>query len=143
MTELAFPLRRFVSNFGIDDYCIYNRNFLGEELGYRKCIRLLLTLKPDMLVAAHYGPLPFAEANLRKALELLENAKNFWHAAPVAESQLRARPPLGSRISLPSIGPAGQAVTLEARIFNHSDVSQTLLWPCARLKVGKFVKEDQ
>ena len=45
------------ADFGIDDYCSYNRNFLGkDEPGYEQCFRLLLKLKPDMLVASHWGP---------------------------------------------------------------------------------------
>lgn len=113
------------SNFGIDDYCIYNRNFLGEELGYRKCIRLLLTLKPDMLVAAHYGPLPFAEANLRKALELLEEReKLFGTLLPWPSPNFGLDPHWVRAYPFRQSVLPGQAVTLEARIFNHSDVSQ-------------------
>jgi hypothetical protein len=49
--------RRFMTgdsfaDFGIDDYCSYNLNFLGkDEPGYEQRFRLLVKLKPDLLVA--------------------------------------------------------------------------------------------
>ena len=38
---------------GIDDYCAGNRNFLGAGVGFDACVRLLQTLKPDLLFNAH------------------------------------------------------------------------------------------
>lgn len=37
------------ANWGIDDYCSYNRNFVGRDgelAGYERCLKLLLQLKP-------------------------------------------------------------------------------------------------
>lgn len=112
------------ANWGIDDYCSYNRNFLshdGETAGYLRCVRLLLKLKPDILVAAHWGPEPVSEEYLRKTLALLEErgrllAPLFPWDDPnfgLDPSWVRAYP------YHQTIRPR-QLVTIEARIFNHS-----------------------
>jgi glyoxylase-like metal-dependent hydrolase (beta-lactamase superfamily II) len=113
------------ANFGIDDYCPYNRNFLGRGPGYQQCIRLLLRLKPDILVGAHTGPLPFFEANLRKALEMLEEREKLFGKLIAWPSPNFGLDPHWVR-AYPyrqSVLP-GQAVTIEARILNHSDSAQ-------------------
>jgi hypothetical protein len=60
-----------------DIYCIYNRNFIGNEPGYQQCMGLLLMVKPDMLIAAHFGPVPFAAENLKQALVLLQQRERL------------------------------------------------------------------
>ena len=67
-----------MANFGIDDYCINNRNFLDHGPGYKECFHLLLKLKPDMLVAAHFGPIPISEEYLQKGLELLQEREALF-----------------------------------------------------------------
>jgi glyoxylase-like metal-dependent hydrolase (beta-lactamase superfamily II) len=110
------------SNFGIDDYCSYNRNFLGgDEPGYQQCIRLLLKLKPDMLVAAHFGPVPFAETNLRKALALLQERRDLMaRLCPWDDPNFCTDPGWVRAYPFRQTALPGQLVTLEARILNHS-----------------------
>lgn len=113
------------SNFGIDDYCIYNRNFLGQEPGYQQCIRLLLQLKPDLLVGAHTGPLPYSEADLGKALEMLEEREKLfgkllaWRSPNFGLDPHWVRAYPYRQTVLP-----GQLVFVEARILNHSGSPQ-------------------
>jgi glyoxylase-like metal-dependent hydrolase (beta-lactamase superfamily II) len=115
------------ANFGIDDYCAYNRNFMGDdEPGYQRCIRLLLKLEPNMLFAAHGGPVPFAPDNLRKALTLLrEREQLFANLLPWDNPNFGLDPcwvrayPFRQRV-LP-----GQSLTIEARIFNHSSSAKS------------------
>ncbi|NOY80298.1 MAG: MBL fold metallo-hydrolase [Kiritimatiellaeota bacterium] len=38
---------------GIDDYCTWNRNFLGPEVGFRQCVRLVRQLAPDLMFNQH------------------------------------------------------------------------------------------
>jgi glyoxylase-like metal-dependent hydrolase (beta-lactamase superfamily II) len=38
---------------GMDDYCVYNRNLLGQGLGYERCLSLLEQLQPDWLLNCH------------------------------------------------------------------------------------------
>jgi glyoxylase-like metal-dependent hydrolase (beta-lactamase superfamily II) len=116
------------ANWGIDDYCSFNRNFLGKDgeiNGYARCLRLLLQLKPDLLMAAHWGPEPVSEDYLRETLQLLEERQRliaplfpwddpnfgldpYWvRAYPYRQTIFR-----------------GQMVTLVARIYNHSGSSR-------------------
>lgn len=111
------------ANFGIDDYCSYNRNFLGDEPGYEQCIKLLLKLKPDMLVAAHFGPVPFSEANLEKALALLERRRHlFAKLFPWDDPNFGLDPDWVRAYPFRQTVLPGQVVTVEARIFNHSSI---------------------
>jgi glyoxylase-like metal-dependent hydrolase (beta-lactamase superfamily II) len=110
------------ANFGIDDYCAYNRNFIGDdELGYQRCIRLLLKLEPDMLLAAHGGPVPFAPESLRKALLLLREREELFGSLLSWDNPNFGLDPCWVRAYpfrqkvLP-----GQLLTIEVKIFNHS-----------------------
>ncbi len=38
---------------GLDDYCAFNRNLLGEGVGYDFCLQLLEEIQPDMLFNCH------------------------------------------------------------------------------------------
>ncbi|MHB0998411.1 MAG: MBL fold metallo-hydrolase [Armatimonadota bacterium] len=38
---------------GIDDYCAYNRNQLGEGVGYDRCLKILRGLKPNYIFNSH------------------------------------------------------------------------------------------
>jgi glyoxylase-like metal-dependent hydrolase (beta-lactamase superfamily II) len=117
------------ANWGIDDYCSYNRNFIGKDgdtAGYNRCLRLLMQLKPDILVAAHWGPEPVSQEYLQKTLDLLhEREKLLAPLFPWDDANFGLDPywirvyPYRQNI-LP-----GQRVALEARIFNHSDSPRT------------------
>jgi len=58
---------------GLDDYCAFNRNLLGEGVGYDFCLQLLGELQPDMLFNCHVDA-PFApsSADLRRWRDLLK-----------------------------------------------------------------------
>jgi glyoxylase-like metal-dependent hydrolase (beta-lactamase superfamily II) len=109
------------ANFGIDDYCSYNRNFLGDEPGYERCFNLLLKLAPDTLLASHWGLLPFSKENMEHGLELLRERRPLFAALLAWDDPNFGLDPSWVRgypyrqAVLP-----GQHVTLEARIYNHS-----------------------
>jgi len=110
------------ADFGIDDYCSHNRNLLGkDEPGYELCFRLLLKLKPDMLVASHWGPLPYSDEYMEKGLKLLEERRVLFSGMfpwddpnfGLDPSWVRAYP--YRQFILPR-----QLVTIEARVYNHA-----------------------
>lgn len=113
------------ANFGIDDYCSYNRDFLGDEQGYQRCFSLLLRLEPDMLLASHWGLLPYSKENIQQAQDLLRQRRQLFSALLAWDdpnfgldpSWVRAYP--YRQAVLP-----GQSVTLEARVYNHSGTPQ-------------------
>ncbi len=117
------------ANWGIDDYCSYNRNFLGkdgETAGYARCIRRLLETKPDLLCAAHWGPVPVTPEYLQRTLTLLQERETLLKPLVAWEDPNFALDPywISAYPYRQSVLP-GQAVTIEARIFNHSDSPQT------------------
>jgi glyoxylase-like metal-dependent hydrolase (beta-lactamase superfamily II) len=109
------------ANWGVDDYCSQNRCFLGRDVGYERCFRILLETKPDILVAAHWGPLPVDAGHLRRSIELFQERERlcrrlFPHDDPnfgTDPGWARAYP--HRQRALP-----GERVELEARIYNHS-----------------------
>lgn len=40
---------------GVDDHCCGNRNFLGEGLGFRRCIEIWRSTRPDYILNEHQG----------------------------------------------------------------------------------------
>jgi glyoxylase-like metal-dependent hydrolase (beta-lactamase superfamily II) len=109
------------ANFGIDDYCSYNRNFLGkDEPGYDQVFRLLLKLKPDMLLASHWGPEPYSDEYMEKGLKLFEDRRALFSVLLPWDNPNFGLDPYWVRaypyrqFVLP-----GQRVTIEARIYNH------------------------
>jgi len=114
-----------IANFGIDDYCSYNRNFLGQEAGYQQCFRLLSQLKPDVLVAAHFGAIPFSSAYLQEASRILrEREVLFSRLLPWDNVNFGLDPYWARAYPYRQAVLKGQAVALEARIWNHSDTSR-------------------
>ena len=109
------------ANFGVDDYCSQNRCFLGPDVGYEKCLKLLLDLKPDLLVAAHWGPVPISVDYLRRALDLFTEREKLFARLFAWDDPNFGLDPCWIRCypyrqkALP-----GERVTVEARIYNHS-----------------------
>lgn len=112
-------------NWAIGDVCSYNRNFVGkdgETNGIERCLKLLLELKPDLLYAAHWGPIRFSEEYIERTLDLLRNRHLMLTALlPWADANFGLDPYwIRAYPYRQSIFP-GQRVTLEARVHNHSD----------------------
>lgn len=109
------------ANFGIDDYCSQNRCFLGPDVGYERCLQLLLRVKPDLLMAAHWGPVPISEEYCRRALDLLAERKKLFARLLAWDDPNFGLDPVWARCypfrqtALP-----GGAVDVEARVYNHS-----------------------
>jgi len=114
-------------NWAIGDVCSYNRNFIGEDgetHGSERCLRLLLKLKPDLLYAAHWGPIRFSQKYIEKTLDILRKREAMLTALLPWDDANFGLDPYWIR-AYPyrqSIFP-GQKVLLEARIYNHSDAA--------------------
>jgi hypothetical protein len=84
-------------------------------------MRLLLMLKPDMLIAAHFGPVPFAEESLKQALALLKQREQlFGELFPWDSPNFGLDPQWVRAYPFRQIALPGQQISIEARIFNHS-----------------------
>jgi glyoxylase-like metal-dependent hydrolase (beta-lactamase superfamily II) len=109
------------ANWGVDDYCSHNRCFLGRGVGYDKCIQVLLEARPDILMAAHWGPVPVSREYLEKSRRLFEEREKLCQRLfphddvnfGLDPQWIRAYPYRQS--ALP-----GARVEIEARVLNHS-----------------------
>ena len=112
-------------NWGISDHTSHNRNFLGTDQGYEKCLRLLRDLKPDLLLASHWGALPFSDEYAVRTLALLDERRRLlsellpWEDVNFGLDPYWVRAYPYRQTVLP-----GTVVTVEARIFNHSERAQ-------------------
>ncbi len=108
---------------GTDDYCLQNRNFVGEDEGYLYCLRLLEKLGGDpWLINQHVLPMFRYDAARveRMRLELRQRAKLLAELTPlphanyaVDESWARVYPY------------ASSGEPIELRLMNHTNVDQT------------------
>lgn len=108
---------------GIDDYCAMNRNWLGRDVGFDRCIAILEKLKPTLLFNCHVEVAwTFTPEQYRFMRErLAEREKSFgwlvpWDHANYAldESWVRCYP-------YEQDAPAGQRVEFQVVVTNHSD----------------------
>jgi glyoxylase-like metal-dependent hydrolase (beta-lactamase superfamily II) len=109
------------SNWGLDDYCSENRLFLGQGVGYEKCLNLLLEVQPDMLVNPHWGSIRFSADYARKALASLHRREELYGRLFPHDNANFGLDPYWIH-AYPYRQPAlpGARVELEARIMNHS-----------------------
>ena len=108
---------------GIDDYCSWNRNFLGRDKGFRFCIDLVRRLKPDFMfnqhinVGFHFTDKAFKQIvlNLKQREKLISElvpwdnpnygTDEYWiHTYPYEQEVF-----------------AGHDVNVSLKIFNHSN----------------------
>ena len=66
---------------GIDDYCAGNRNLLGKDVGYEKCLRLIQRLKPTHIFNCHVAPaFDFTDAEITFMLDTLAEREQCYTA---------------------------------------------------------------
>ena len=107
---------------GIDDYCSGNRNLLGVDVGYEKCLRLIQQLEPTHIFNCHVDPaFDFTDAEIAWMLDTLaEREKCYTELFPwdhanygMDEHWVRCYP------YEQEIAPGGTA-QLRVEITNHS-----------------------
>ena len=109
------------SSRSFSDVCSQNRNFSGLDVGFEKCCRILLEVKPDILMAAHWGPLPMTDAYLRKFIAYLEARERVYQQLLPYDNVNFGTDPYWIRAypfrqqALP-----GATVAIEARVLNHA-----------------------
>ena len=112
---------------GIDDYCSGNRNLLGADVGYEKCLRLIQELKPTHIFNCHVDPaFDFTDAEIVCMLDTLaEREKCYTELFPwdhanygMDEHWVRCYP------YEQEVAPGGTA-QLRVEITNHSDEPRT------------------
>ena len=112
---------------GIDDYCLQNRNFLHQGMGYFYCLDFLRKMSPDCLLINQHvlEPFRFDVGQLENMREVLEERKKLlaalfpWDEPNYGIDEQWARIyPYGQKVK------AGQTVEVAVKTFNHSSLSQ-------------------
>ena len=112
---------------GIDDYCSGNRNLLGADVGYERCIRLIQQLEPTHIFNCHVDPaFDFTDAEITWMLDTLaEREKCYTELFPwdhanygMDEHWVRCYP------YEQEVVPGGTA-QLRVEVTNHSDEPRT------------------
>ena len=112
---------------GIDDYCSGNRNLLGADVGYGRCLRLIQELKPTHIFNCHVDPaFDFTDAEIACMLDILaEREKCYtalfpWDHANYGMDEHWVRCyPYEQEIT------PGETAQLRVEITNHSDEPRT------------------
>ena len=112
---------------GIDDYCSGNRNLLGKDAGYEKCIRLIQHLKPTHIFNCHVDPaFDFTEAEIACMLDTLTEREKCYtalfpwgHANYGMDEHWVRCYPYEQEIT------PGETAQLRVEITNHSDEPRT------------------
>ena len=114
---------------GIDDYCSGNRNLLGADVGYEKCLRLIQELKPTHIFNCHVDPaFDFTDAEIMCMLDTLaEREKCYTELFPwdhanygMDEHWVRCYP------YEQEVAP-GETAQLRVEITNHSHEPRTAI----------------
>jgi glyoxylase-like metal-dependent hydrolase (beta-lactamase superfamily II) len=109
------------ANWGVDDYCSQNRCFTGRDTGYELCFQILLDTRPDILMAAHWGPLPVSPEYLRKSMvSFRERQKIQDRLFPHKDGNFGTDPSWIRAYPYRQSVLPGAPVELEARVMNHS-----------------------
>ena len=66
---------------GLDDYCSGNRNLLGEDMGYEKCLRRIQQLEPTHIFNCHVDPaFDFTDTEIQCMLDTLAEREKCYTA---------------------------------------------------------------
>ncbi|MHC4121476.1 MAG: MBL fold metallo-hydrolase, partial [Planctomycetota bacterium] len=112
---------------GMDDYCLLNRNFLHEGMGYFYCLDLLLKMPGDCLLVNQHvvNTFRFNKPQLEHMTEMLAKRKKIlaelfpWDEPNYGIDERWARmQPYGRKAR------AGQSLEIAVKILNHSSSDQ-------------------
>jgi glyoxylase-like metal-dependent hydrolase (beta-lactamase superfamily II) len=112
---------------GIDDYCLLNRNFLHESMGYFYCLNLLRKIPPGALLINQHvvEPFSFGARQLDHMSETLSTRKELltelfpWDEPNYGIDERWIRfSPYGRKAK------PGQTVQISLKAFNHSNASR-------------------
>ncbi len=108
---------------GIDDYCSGNRNLLGKDVGYEKCLRLIQELKPTYIFNCHVDQaFDFTDKEINFMLDTLAEKEKCYtelfpwdHANYGTDDQWVRCFPYQQDVN------PGEIVSLHVEITNHSN----------------------
>lgn len=109
---------------GIDDYCAFNRNFLGAGVGYDGCLALIAELQPDLMFNPHvevgfdFTPeeIAYMRANLARREETFGNLFPWDHPNYGMDDSWVVCAPYEQHLA------PGETIHLDVVVTNHSAV---------------------
>lgn len=107
---------------GIDDYCAHNRNWLGRNVGFDRCIALIEKLKPTHIFNCHVGQaFDFTPAQCRFMRDNLAEREKLYRALfPWDHPNYGMDEPWIRAFPYESAVTPGSPHTLDVVITNHS-----------------------
>lgn len=111
---------------GMDDYCLQNRDFVREGMGYRYCLNLLDQFARDWVINQHVDPMfRYSKANIdymRRAAR--QRADWLAQLTPLPGADFAVDESWARFYPYAAEASQGGALRLELRIFNHSDTAR-------------------
>jgi hypothetical protein len=106
------------SNRSFSDVCSQNRNFSGRDVGFEKCCRILLETKPDILMAAHWGPMPM---DIEKFIDHLQAREKLYEKLFPYDNVNFGTDPRWIRVyQFRQQASSGAPVEIKAHVLNHA-----------------------
>ncbi|OGV44914.1 MAG: hypothetical protein A2017_21145 [Lentisphaerae bacterium GWF2_44_16] len=113
---------------GIDDYCSWNRNFLGRDKGLELCVKIMRQLKPDYIFNQHIQVgFKFTEKAYDKILKNLREREDImldifpWDNPNYGTDEYWAHTyPYEQDIS------SGESFSCKLKVMNHSSIANRL-----------------
>ena len=111
-----------VTPTGIDDYCAWNRNWLGQGVGYDFCLRLLRELDPDLVFNQHVdvGFRFTSEAYELMLDTLAQRERLLADLLPWEHSNFGTDERWIAAYPYEQDGRPGGSVEVQTKIFNHA-----------------------
>lgn len=110
-----------VTPCGIDDYCAWNRNWLGQGVGYDRCLRLLRGLAPDLIFNQHVAVgFRFSAAAYERMLAALADREALFRALlPWEHSNFGTDEYWVHSYPYEQVAVPGGAAEVAIRVMNH------------------------
>jgi len=127
---------------GIDDYCTFNRNWLGKNVGFDRCIRLLEKIKPTYIINCHINDAfeftaeqyRFMRDNLAQREKLFSQLVPWDHANYGMDGSWVRCDPYEQHTQ------AGRTVPLDVVVTNHS--AQDRIVACRAVLPTRWTQHD-
>ncbi|OGV63765.1 MAG: hypothetical protein A3K19_05120 [Lentisphaerae bacterium RIFOXYB12_FULL_65_16] len=115
-----------VTPMGIDDYCAWNRNFLGADVGFRYCMRLLRRLQPTLVFNPHVAVgFTFTESAYDLIdRNLAERERLFAALLPWDHPDFGTDECWVHTYPYEQDASPGATIRLDVRVRNHADVAR-------------------
>jgi glyoxylase-like metal-dependent hydrolase (beta-lactamase superfamily II) len=112
-----------VTPCGIDDYCAWNRNWLGEGVGFDRCLKLLRGLNPDLIFNQHVAVgFRFSAAAYELMLRTLQEREALYCALlPWEHSNFGTDEYWVHTYPYEQAVAPGEVAAVAVCVFNHAD----------------------